>query len=137
MLFAGVRARALSGSTPDYPDDEHETLCGCLCLCVYSSSTIPLRANEMNFELYVRAAQTQRCPERMKNEWNKWKNHFYEMKGDVGMSLHEKERNKKMPTPRHKVTHNPIPTSLFLPRTFSCKQLDVKMLCCLLCLMHS
>ena len=22
-------------------------------------------------------------------------------------------RNKKMPTPRHKVTHNPIPTSLF------------------------
>ena len=43
----------------------------------------------------------------------KWKNHFNEMKGDVGMSLHEKERNKKMPTPRHKVTHNPIPTSLF------------------------
>ena len=43
----------------------------------------------------------------------KWKNHFYEMKGDVGMSLHEKERNKKMPTPRHKVTHNPTPTSLF------------------------
>ena len=37
-------------------------------------------------------------PQRMKNEWNKWKNHFYEMKGDVGMSLHEKERNKKMPT---------------------------------------
>ena len=43
----------------------------------------------------------------------KWKNHFYEMKGDVGMLLHEKGRNKKMPTPRHKVTHNPIPTSLF------------------------
>ena len=42
----------------------------------------------------------------------KWKNHFYEMKGDVGMSLHEKERNK-MPTPRHKASHNPIPTSLF------------------------
>ena len=39
----------------------------------------------------------------------KWKN---QMKGDVGMSLHEKERNKKMPIPRHKVTHNPIPTSL-------------------------
>ena len=43
----------------------------------------------------------------------KWKNHFYEIKGDVGMSLHEKGRNKKMPKPRHKVTHNPIPTSLF------------------------
>ena len=42
----------------------------------------------------------------------KWKNHFYEMKGDVGMSLHEKERNKMMPIPRHNVTHNPIPTSL-------------------------
>ena len=42
----------------------------------------------------------------------KWNKHFYEMKEDVGMSLHEKERNK-MPTPRHKVTHNPIPTSLF------------------------
>ena len=32
----------------------------------------------------------------------KWKNHFYEMKGDVGMSLHEKGRNKKMPTPRQR-----------------------------------
>ena len=42
----------------------------------------------------------------------KWKNHFYEMKGGVGISLHEKEKNK-MPTPRHKATHNPIPTSLF------------------------
>ena len=78
-----------------------------------------------------------------KNEWNKWKNHFYEMKGDVGMSLHEKKRNKKMPTPRYKVTHNPIHTSLFLPRlqrTFSCRQLDVKMLCCAVCfayIMHS
>ena len=74
------------------------------------------------------------------NVWNKWKNHFYEMKGDVGMSLHEKGRNKKMPTPRHKVTHNPIPTSLCLPRpqhNIFRRQLDVKMLCCLLCLMHS
>ena len=46
-------------------------------------------------------------------KYYKWKNHFYEMKEDVGMSLQEKGRNKKMPTPRHKVTHNPIPTSLF------------------------
>ena len=45
------------------------------------------------------------CSSRIPQEWNigntilyKWKNHFYEMKGDVGMSLHEKERNKKMPT---------------------------------------
>ena len=28
---------------------------------------------------------------RGKNEWNKWKNHFSEMKGDVGMPPHEKE----------------------------------------------
>ena len=64
----------------------------------------------------------------MKNEWNKWKNHFYEMKGDVGMSVHEKERNKKMPTPRHKLIHNPIPTSLFLssPQCISCSQFNVK-----------
>ena len=26
-----------------------------------------------------------------KHKYNKWKNHFSEMKGDVGMSLHEKE----------------------------------------------
>ena len=47
-----------------------------------------------------------------KNEWNKWKNHFCKMKGDVGMSHHEKGGNKKMPAPRQKVIHNPIPTSL-------------------------
>ena len=48
-------------------------------------------------------------------------------RGDVGMLLHENERNKKMPTPRHKVIHNPIPTSLFLPRPqhTSCRQLDI------------
>ena len=82
-------------------------------------------------------ARAQRMLGLKKNEWNKWKN---QMKGDVGMSLHEKERNKKMPTPRHKVTHNPIPTSLCLPRqqrNIFRRQLDVKMFCCLLCLMHS
>ena len=25
----------------------------------------------------------------------KWENHFYEMKGDVGMSVHEKERKQE------------------------------------------
>ena len=45
--------------------------------------------------------------------WNKWKNHFSEMKGDVGMSHHEKEGNKKMPIPRQEIIDNPIPTSLF------------------------
>ena len=39
------------------------------------------------------------CARRKPPKKNEWKNHFYEMKGDVGMSLHEKERNKKMPTP--------------------------------------
>ena len=78
-----------------------------------------------------------------KNEWNKWKNHFYEMKGDVGMSLHEKERNKKMPTPRHKVTHNPIPIYIFVSsktttyifmQAIGCQ--DV-VLSCLLCLYNA
>ena len=98
-------------------------------------------------QLFSEGLSNTNCPKYISNQTpgkrNKWKNHFYEMKGDVGMSLHEKERNKKMPTPRHKVTHNPIPTSLFLPRlqrTFSCRQLDVKMLCCAVCfayIMHS
>ena len=48
-----------------------------------------------------------------KSKCNKWKNHFSEMKGDVGMSLHEKEGNKKMPILRQEVIDNPIPTSFF------------------------
>ena len=35
------------------------------------------------------------------------------MKGDVGMSHHEKEGNKKMPIPRQ-IIDNPTPTSLFM-----------------------
>ena len=34
------------------------------------------------------------------------------------MSPHEKERNKGMPTPKQKLIHNPIPTSLFLSDMF-------------------
>ena len=30
-----------------------------------------------------------------KLKYYKWKNHFYEMKGDVGMSVHEKERKQE------------------------------------------
>ena len=41
MLFAGVRARALSGSTPDYPDVEHETLCVRVCVSFCSCMAIP------------------------------------------------------------------------------------------------
>ena len=47
-----------------------------------------------------------------KNELNKWKNHFIEMKGDVGMSVHEKEGKQVNATPTHKTIYNPIPTSL-------------------------
>ena len=32
---------------------------------------------------------------RMMNNYDKWKNHFNEMKGDVGMSVHEKERKQE------------------------------------------
>ena len=31
--------------------------------------------------------------------WNKWKNHFSEIKGDVGMHFMKKKGNKKMPIP--------------------------------------
>ena len=31
-----------------------------------------------------------------KKEWNKWKNHFYEMKREVGMPRHEKERQQEV-----------------------------------------
>ena len=34
---------------------------------------------------------------------NKWKNHFSEMKGDVGMSPPETKGNKRMPTPKQKL----------------------------------
>ena len=46
----------------------------------------------------------------------KWKNHFSDMKGDVGMSCHfmKKKGNKKMPRPRQEIIDNPIPTSLFM-----------------------
>ena len=49
----------------------------------------------------------------------------------------KKKGNKKMPTPRHKLIHNPIPTSLFLssPQCISYSQFNVKMF--FLCLMHS
>ena len=99
-----------------------------------------MRVPNVYVRLLARGAKIVGALPQKKNELNKWKHHFYEMKGDVGMSLHDKERNKKMPTPRHKVTHNPIPTSLFLPRpqrNIFRRQLDVKMFCCLLCLMHS
>ena len=42
----------------------------------------------------------------------KWKNHFVEMKGDVGMSVHEKGGEQVNATPTHKTIYNPIPTSL-------------------------
>ena len=39
----------------------------------------------------------------------------------------KKKGNKKMPTPRHKLIHNPIPTSLFLssPQCISYSQFNV------------
>ena len=48
----------------------------CMCTCVH------------NYITYFYGA----LPQTEKNEWNKCKNL---MKGDVGMSLHEKEGNKK------------------------------------------
>ena len=77
----------------------------CTCYCVYTM-VVKLRAGVTQTKLKSKYHH-------LPSSGYKWKNNFYEMKGDVGMSLHEKERNKKMLTPRHKVTHNPVPTSLF------------------------
>ena len=65
----------------------------------------------------------------MKNEWNKWKNHFYEMKGDVGMSWHEKER-KQEDAYTNTQTHsqpNPYIFVSFKNKIISCRQIDVNM----------
>ena len=51
----------------------------CACACI--KSTCALRKENI----------LGLCTKIMKNEWNKWENHFYEMKRDVGMSVHEKE----------------------------------------------
>ena len=34
-------------------------------------------------------------PQTEKNDWNKWKNHFFEMNREVGMLHHEKERQQE------------------------------------------
>ena len=64
------------------------------------------------------------CP-KTKKEWNKWKKHFHEMKGDVGCQVMKKKGNKKMPSPRHKLIHNPIPTSL----PILCRNLYISVYC--------
>ena len=64
-------------------------------------------------ETFIEEVET-REPNQRVGIYNKWKNHFSEMKGDVGMSHHEKEGNKKMPIPRQKIIDNPIPTSLIM-----------------------
>ena len=49
----------------------------------------------MRMRVHKSTCARRKPPKEMKNEWNKWENHFYEMKGDVGMSLHEKERKQE------------------------------------------
>ena len=45
----------------------------------------------------------------------KWKNHFSEMKGDVGMSPHEKGGEQEdVYIHKDRKSFNPIPTSLYL-----------------------
>ena len=48
------------------------------------------------------------------NEWNKWKNHFYEMKGDVGMLLHEKKGTRKCLHQDTKSLITPSPIYIFV-----------------------
>ena len=66
------------------------------------------------------------CPKE-KRMWNKWKNHFSEMKGDVGMSLHEKEGEQEVPRPRQEIIDNPILTSLFSNSVYTCLQVFLKL----------
>ena len=47
----------------------------------------------------------------------KWKYHFTEMKGDVGMSRHKKEREQE-DAHQDNVIYNPIPTSFFCDQNF-------------------
>ena len=47
----------------------------------------------------------------------KWENHFYEMKGDVGMSLHEKKGTRRC---LHQDTKSLITPSLHLCFTLTC-----------------
>ena len=61
---------------------------------------IIIYTHSVNVHVYVCAQLhslffTRLSPKPKKNYCNKCKNHFNEMKGDVGMSLHEKEGNKK------------------------------------------
>ena len=89
-------------------------------------------------KIYMRAAQRKHLGALHQNEWK--------MSGtsgktislrNEGMSSHEKERKQEDASPRHKLIHNPIPTSLFLssPQCISCSQFNVKIF--FLCLMHS
>ena len=50
---------------------------------------------------------------KLKIECNKWKNHFSEMKEDVGVSPHEKKGTIGC-LHKDRKSFNPIPTSLFL-----------------------
>ena len=50
-------------------------------------------------KVYVRALRKENilglCTKMNEKEWNTLKNHSYEMKGDVGMSVHEEERKQE------------------------------------------
>ena len=48
-----------------------------------------IRQQLMRTETELVEAQQQ-----LRQKVNKWKNHFFEMKGDIGMSLHEKEEQE-------------------------------------------
>ena len=44
----------------------------------------------------------------MKNNYDKWKTHFFEMKGGVGMSSHKKESEQEDAFTQTQTIHNPI-----------------------------
>ena len=53
-------------------------------------SVLVLILNNLILQINIFTLSLMRFIQKVKNERNKWKNHFIEMKGDVGMSVHEK-----------------------------------------------
>ena len=62
---------ALHGQTLD-----DAITCDCTRACMEGAVCVRARRKEWLVLCHI-----------IKNEWNKWKNHFYEMKGDVGINV--------------------------------------------------
>ena len=71
-------------------DDANLRMSGCSCGTTVHCAALA-RAAQCTVEPQLHLLRLALCLKE-KNEWNKWKNYFYEVKGDIGMSHYEKER---------------------------------------------